>query len=349
VASGQTLRVLEGHTGQVNAATIVFDKIYSISADKTLRQWQLAISPTMQWIDLAEKTRAIAISPDNKYYAVGYKNGTIALYKKDNLNQPIWEIKDAHEKRVVKLDFDEKENLLASASSDKTAKLWQMEDGVLLKTIEHEKYVRDVAFSKDNKYLATASLDGQIALLSLADKKLEHHAITAKEKQVRAINFSSETPFFVTADTDNVKIWQQNGIQKPKLIQELKDVPDQLDWAIFSPDNNWLAVTGGNPTTVYVFENNNNQFTLKHQFVGHTDTVTKAFFTPDSQLLATLGVDKTLRVWDLEDSSELFKIQLPIPDNTNVWDFDFNCTEKLCQFVIPIDKSLLIYHLDKKL
>ncbi|NES72397.1 MAG: hypothetical protein F6K24_47980, partial [Okeania sp. SIO2D1] len=57
--------------------------------------------------------------------------------------------------------------IIASASLDKTVKLWNI-DGTLLKTLTaHSGGVRGVAFSPDGKILASASSDRTIILWNL--------------------------------------------------------------------------------------------------------------------------------------------------------------------------------------
>ena len=50
--------------------------------------------------------------------------------------------------------------LLATASKDKTARLWDPATGECLRTLTgHDDFVRGVAFSPDGRLLATASND----------------------------------------------------------------------------------------------------------------------------------------------------------------------------------------------
>ncbi len=70
---------------------------------------------------------------------------------------------------LVKLDGDSPDGkIIASASLDKTVKLWNSTDGTLLKTLTaHSGGVRGVAFSPDRKILASGSSDRTIILWNL--------------------------------------------------------------------------------------------------------------------------------------------------------------------------------------
>ena len=55
--------------------------------------------------------------------------------------------------------------IIASASGDKTVKLWRVSDGTLLHTLEgHTDSVESVAFTRDGQTLVSGSLDGTVRL-----------------------------------------------------------------------------------------------------------------------------------------------------------------------------------------
>jgi len=86
-----------------------------------------------------------------------------------------------------------------------------------------------------------------------------------------------------------------------------------------------------------------------YQLSGHKDTVIRAIFSPDSEQLATVGGDNTVRVWDLLQQSELFTLNLPIKGKNVVWDFDFRCTPTGCWIAVPLtnNQKLMLYELGR--
>ncbi|MDC0722069.1 caspase family protein [Nannocystis bainbridge] len=76
-----------------------------------------------------------------------------------------------HSLAVLGADFSRDGNLLATASADRTARLWDMRTGSLVATLAgHGAEVDSVAFSHDDRFVATASYDLTVKVWDLATK-----------------------------------------------------------------------------------------------------------------------------------------------------------------------------------
>ena len=100
--------------------------------------------------------------------------------------------------------------MLASASDDKTIKLWEL-DGTLIRTLEnHLDWVWDLSFSPDSQMLASASADQTIKLWRLDGTLI--NSFQGHKSGIRSMSFSPDGNMLASASADKtVKIWRLDG------------------------------------------------------------------------------------------------------------------------------------------
>ncbi len=81
--SGRLLTTLEGHKDGVYLMALSSDNktLISYGMDLTLRIWDLEKNVEITGLKTAVKALAVAVSPDNRYIAVGLEDNTIALWE----------------------------------------------------------------------------------------------------------------------------------------------------------------------------------------------------------------------------------------------------------------------------
>jgi WD40 repeat protein len=344
--SGITLRVLQGHTAGVTDIAVFQEQIFASSYDGTVMQWE-GYLPTQKIIELSTEPASVAIAPNGNNLAVGFADGRLQWYSLPEV-QLLWEQGNAHTLDIQRLNFSHDGSLLASASFDNNAKLWQVTNNQLikLKTFSgHKSAIYDVNISPNNQTVATASYDGHLGLFAIDETKQSFHS--AHKSKVYSVEFNHTGQRLLTSGDDRyTRLWEIQDT--PQIIQTFPQAKDEVMWATFSPNQQQVASAGRDwLVNIYSIKDN----LLSHSLIGHEQTIHRAIFTPDGHQIISVSGDATVRLWDLHNEAELFTLHLPttLEDSTPpLWDFDFRCTNTSndCWIAVPLTQGkLVLYHL----
>ena len=184
--------------------------------------------------------------------------------------------------------------MILTASSDKTAKLWNRA-GSLIQTLEgHSDFVYDASFSPDSQTIATASNDQTVKLWNREGRLIR--TLAGHTDFVIRVIFSPDGKIIASASNDKtVKLWDADGA----LITTLAGHGGKVKSVSFSPDSQVLA-TASLDQTVKLWSRSGE---LLRTLSGQTDGVLSVSFSSDGQVLATAGLDKTIRLWDWRQGS----------------------------------------------
>jgi WD40 repeat protein len=145
-----------------------------------------------------EEPRGIAIKPD-------IRNGWSAcLQTLEGHGDWVWLVAFSHDSAR-----------LASASRDRTVKIWDAHSGACLQTLEgHSGEVRSVAFSHDSARLASASSDKTVKIWD-AHSGACLQTLKGHSDAVRSVAFSHDSARLASASSDRtVKIWDTHRTVK---------------------------------------------------------------------------------------------------------------------------------------
>ncbi|MBE9181566.1 serine/threonine protein kinase [Oculatella sp. LEGE 06141] len=182
-----------------------------------------------------------------------------------------------------------------SGSYDRTIKVWDLQSGALLDTLEgHQDAVRDVAISTDGTTLVSGSGDKTIKVWDLQTRQVLR-TLSGHSGPVWSVSISPDKTTIASGSYDGtIKIWNLNT---GEMIRALPDHYDSV-WSVAISPNGQTLVSGSYDGTLRVWNVRTGE--ELHTLRGHTDAVRAVAVSADSQLVASGSWDKTVRIWDLQ-------------------------------------------------
>jgi WD40 repeat protein len=263
--NGGNIKTYNRYQGEVLALSWCHStyKIVSGNLDGTAQIW---IASTMQYVNsLVGHTaaiRGVSWARDGGHIATASNDMQIGLWTLDaqhnDAAKPVF-LRD-HTDSVYTVDFSDDSRYLVSGAADRTAILWQVQNGAHLATYSgHHGAVRTIAFapgSSQSSGLLIAS-GGEDATVQVWTWNLESRTfrlVTQYKGHTSTVNtlaWSPDGSRIASADSaGQIHIWRSKTAEKLLAFQAHQDAVNALAW---SPEGQYLA-SAGQDRVVHVYK-----------------------------------------------------------------------------------------------
>ncbi|MCB9641566.1 MAG: trypsin-like serine protease [Myxococcales bacterium] len=311
VATDRYVRVWNANTGQMlyqhradaTPYSVSFHpdktRIFVASSDQHVRIFNDTSGQVTQTLHTNfDRVSSVAISPDGKVVAfANARINNIQLW--DRQTKQLLRTLQGHTHGVRALSFSANGQYLASASTDRSARIWNLSDGSLVRALDaHPMVVSSVVLSANGETAATGSWDGKIRIWKIADGSLLR-TLEGHTREIVHLALSSDESVLVSSSIDQTaRLWQWSDGAPLQTVQANAPVYG----CAISPDKNTLAV-GDWEGRILLWQASTGM--LQSTLQTHSANVRSLAFDEQGAWLASASYDRTVRISRVSDGALL--------------------------------------------
>lgn len=211
----------------------------------------------------------------------------------------------AHHNAVVNnIVFSPDGRYFATASDDKTAKVWEVSSGKEIIRLPHDDQVTDVAFSPDGKYVATASNDKTARLWERSTAR-EVVRISHTDT-VGFVTFSPDGKYLATFSNDKTaKLWDVNEGKEIAQFPIVDFFRAKSAARVFSADSRYFMTNVGSVVKLWDVKSRREIHFVHKSVNNHLHALA---LSPNGKYLATSSDNNTV-LWDISSHKEIATLE----------------------------------------
>ncbi len=252
--------------------------------DGEVSLWNTETGTEVHTFDAEGRVGMLAFSSDGRFLLIGGGNGYIMALDNYEIIATL-----PHKSYVLSVAFSPDGTLVATASTDSVAAIWDAATGEQLRTFHHQGRAEDITFSPDGQWVAIASEDSRLRLwhIDSGEETQMHH-----DGAVTLVTFSPDSRWLASvSDDQTARLWDiATGGEIGIMALE-----GEGTGIAFHPDGRLIATTTWNGNA-HLWDIS--PTTLDHQIIPQEQAVTQARFHPQGNGFVTLSQDFNARLWE---------------------------------------------------
>jgi WD40 repeat protein/energy-coupling factor transporter ATP-binding protein EcfA2 len=199
-----------------------------------------------------------------------------------------------HQEEVNSVSFSPDGKIIASASKDKTIRLWNIESGESKTLKDHQERVWRVRYSPMSGNMIASSDIDKTAILYAADTGKFLRSLKGHTSIIYDLSFSPDSKKIATASWDGtIKIWDTSTGNEQETLENLGD-QDKVYSLDFNVDGTKLASGGYKDGSIKLWDLNSRT----SKVIGrHQKPANFVRFSPDGKTIVSSSDDGIIQLW----------------------------------------------------